>query len=217
MKWHQDLAKDIRLHDYRDDIDYPLNRKKEFVFENVLPAFTPWKTKHDFSVANQEALRNVLTKLNRPLTSVLEIGVSRDSFEWETSTSIFLDYKSNDCVYLGVDIEDKSFLDDSEKNIHTIQSDSGKIEIITNKLHCLGVDHLDFIMIDGWHSINQVLREWEYTSLLSDHGVVAFHDVAYHPGPHLFVNNLNTTKWNVIPNLCAFNEQDFGIGFAWKR
>lgn len=217
MKWHQDLDKDIRLHDYRDDLDYPLNPKQEFVFKNILPAFSPWKTKHDFSIANQNALKNVLTRLDGPLTSILEIGVSRDRFKWETSTGIFLDYKSDDCVYLGVDIEDKSFLDDPEKNIYTIQSDSGDIESITNMLDSLGVEQLDFIMIDGWHSINQVLQEWEYTSLLSDHGIVAFHDVAYHPGPHLFVNNLNTTKWNVIPNLCALDKQDFGIGFAWKR
>jgi predicted O-methyltransferase YrrM len=80
----------------------------------------------------------------------------------------------------------------------------------------LGTDKVkfDFIFIDGWHSINQVLRDWEYTNLLSDNGVVGFHDVSCHPGPKAFINALDATKWEILKNCCP---KDWGVAFARKR
>lgn len=216
MKWEQDLVKDIRLHDYRDDLDWPLDSNK-FVFEGELPEFPRWRTKHDFSIHNQQALEKMFLLKTAGARSILEIGVSRDEIKSSTSTSIFLENKRKDCVYLGVDIEPKTYLDNPKENVYTMRCRSEKVDFIMDHLRNLGVNQIDVLMIDGWHSINQVLEEWEYTKWLSPHGMVVFHDTAYHPGPHRFVNNLDTSKWAVIPNACAEITHDYGIGFAWPH
>ena len=78
----------------------------------------------------------------------------------------------------------------------------------------MGVEKFDFIFIDGDHSVNQVLRDWEYSNLLNDGGIVGFHDTSHHTGPYLFIKNLNTDIWDVVENACP---QDYGIGFATKK
>ena len=60
-----------------------------------------------------------------------------------------------------------------------------------------GEDSFDFIFIDGWHSINQVLDDWKFTEFLAEGGIVGFHDTNTHPGPMLFVDNLNPDKYIV--------------------
>lgn len=217
MKWEEDLVADIRLNDYRDDLDYPLDSKKDFVFEGILPNFPTWRMKHDFSTLNQDALKTVFEERSINARSIVEIGVSRDIKKARTSTTIFLENKKPECVYLGIDIESKTYLDDKKNNVHTMISDSANIDFIMNRLRKLNVNEIDFLMIDGWHSINQVLKEWEFTKWLSPNGVVGFHDTAYHPGPNRFVNNLDTDKWNVITNACSEEPHDFGIGFAWRK
>jgi hypothetical protein len=47
--------------------------------------------------------------------------------------------------------------------------------------------------------------------------MVGFHDTQWHPGPKLFMEALDTNKWNVIPNAVTDNERDWGIGFAWPK
>jgi predicted O-methyltransferase YrrM len=116
---------------------------------------------------------------------------------------------------VGIDIEDKSYLNNPAKNIFTIQADSSNIEANMQLIKSLGVRHFDFIFIDGWHSINQCLRDWEYTSMLSDDGIVGFHDTRIHPGPHRFMTSLKTQVWHVEENVCRYGE-DWGIGFARK-
>lgn len=218
MKWEEDLVKDIRLHDERDDFDYPLgNNKQSFVFYNVLPDFPRWQSVHDFSKHNQNSLREYFVEKAKNAKCVVEIGVSRDSNKEETSTNILLRNKPKDCVYLGVDLQPKTYLDNDAENVHTIVANSSDTETVMQKLNSLGVEEIDFLMIDGWHSINQVLDDWEYTKWLSKDGVVAFHDTAYHPGPYLFINNLDTEKWEVVPNTCKEHIFDFGIGFAWRK
>ncbi len=76
----------------------------------------------------------------------------------------------------------------------------------------LGADpERDFVFIDGWHSINQILQDWEYTKLLAPGGVVGIHDTTGHPGPWFLINNLNPSRWQVEPNLCP---DDYGLGYC---
>jgi hypothetical protein len=58
------------------------------------------------------------------------------------------------------------------------------------------------------------LRDWEYTNLLTDNGIVGFHDVSCHPGPYYFVKNLNRDKWLVGENCCPY---DWGVSFVSKK
>jgi predicted O-methyltransferase YrrM len=78
----------------------------------------------------------------------------------------------------------------------------------------LGITEFGFIFIDGWHSINQVLTDWEYTALLSPNGIVGLHDVSSHPGPNSVIKAINKDIWEVEENTCPY---DHGVGFAWKK
>jgi hypothetical protein len=203
-KWKEDLVCDIRTGNTEyDNSDGP--------FGNLLDI--PKYNSVEFTLCNHNALERALNECGSQLKYVLEIGVCRNGNQSSTYTILKYLSKYNDSVYLGVDIEDKSFLNDQTKGIFTIKENSSNYENIKNKLDELKINELDFIFIDGWHSINQVLDDWEYTRLLRGGGVVAFHDVTSHPGPHFFIKNINTDKWKVVGNLCS---QDHGFGYAVK-
>ena len=131
-------------------------------------------------------------------------------------TETILNNKADDVLYLGIDLKDKSYLNNPAKNIYTLQTKSENTDEIISYLNSLGKTQIDFLFIDGFHSVNQVYLDWELTCILSPNGVVGFHDTAYHPGPHLFVKNMDRSKWKVSENCCNHTPDDYGIGFAWK-
>lgn len=200
-KWQEDLIKDIRTNSNIDDFD-------SGVFFKM-----PDKPPHEeFTRSNHDALQEAINSCIIKPKYFLEIGVHRNG--QNSSTHTILKNLPEDGKYLGVDIEDKTFLDNPQRGIYTIQTSSSNYNIVIDKLNSIGVQQLDFIFIDGWHSINQVLDDWEYVNLLSDYGAVAFHDTTLHPGPFSFIYNLNTDKWKVFPNLCPL---DHGFGYCRKR
>jgi predicted O-methyltransferase YrrM len=83
-------------------------------------------------------------------------------------------------------------------------------------IRSVNVSEFDFIFIDGWHSINQVLADWEYTNILGPEGIVGLHDTAYHPGPKYFLEGLDADKWDIVKN-AVDNAKDWGIGFVRKK
>lgn len=202
MKWETDLAKDIRTNTDYDDVDiwnpHPLG------YQNNSPV--------EVTDCNRHALLQQFSRVRDSAKSILEIGIGRNAEQ--SFAYVFFNSKKKDTTYIGLDIEDRSFLNNSEKNIHTLIADSSDYDQNLAKFKELGVEKFDFIFIDGWHSINQVLRDWEYTNLLSDGGIVGFHDTSCHPGPNAFVNALDPEKWIVEKNMCP---NDWGIGFAWKK
>ena len=217
MKWEKDLVKDIRFapifgHDLYgntniigvndNDVDDPIKYRG---FQQTNPQM-------EFSPENHIALQQAIDRCKNKPKTFLEIGVCRNGEN--SSTHTILKNLPIDGIYLGVDIADKSFLDNTEKGIHTIKASSSNYEEVVSKLNSIGISKLDFIFIDGWHSVNQVLLDWEYTKILSDGGVVAFHDTTAHPGPNLFMKFLNTTLWEVHPNLCP---NDHGLGYCIMR
>ena len=202
MKWKTDLTKDIRFGSVVDDIDNPI---PELGLKSSTPSI-------EFTYANHVALQEAIDRCKPKPKTFLEIGVCRNNEH--SSTHTILKNLPNDGIDLGVDIDDKTFIDNAEKGIHTIRTSSSNYEEVIFKLKSLGVDKLDFIFIDGWHSINQVLFDWEYTNLLSDGGVVALHDTTAHPGPFLFMKFLDRSIWEVHPNLC---QSDHGLGYCLKQ
>jgi hypothetical protein len=200
-KWKDDLIKDIRTGDSR--------------FDNSDGSLDELRTYHgqiEVTKANRDALEEYFLRVKDTALAILEIGISRngpDSF-----TQVFLKNKKDSTIYIGIDIDNKSYLDDKIKNIYTIQNSSSNIDENMSIARAYGVDKFDFIFIDGWHSINQVLTDWEYTRWLSDTGIVGFHDTASHPGPYYFINAVDKNKWNVVENCCP---DDWGVGFVWKK
>lgn len=204
MKWEQDLARDIRTHSGYDNEDGNQSGRVTRDHPSVYP--------HDeFSACNKAALTEYFLKIKDRTKAILEIGVCRNG--GESSTYCFLNNKLDETAYIGIDLQDKSFLNNQEKRIHTICGNSSDVDQNIEIMKSHGITELDFILIDGWHSINQVLTDWEYTKILSPSGVVAFHDVNEHPGPFNFIRNLNTDIWQVEMHCPT----DWGIGFVWRK
>lgn len=220
LQWQQDLIRDIRFHDARDDLDENdgsiincPNRTRQIVVRH--PQTLHAQTMSECNISN---LQQHFARVRDTARCILEIGVDCNLTPTEmTSTRTFLDNKLPSTVYVGVDLDDKSYLNNADKNTYTIQTSSSNIEQVWQFVESLGITQIDFLFIDGWHSINQCLIEWEYTRWLSPNGIVAWHDTASHPGPFLFTHNLDMRKWHVISNSCDLHDNDYGMGFAWRR
>lgn len=201
MKWEQDLIKDIRTNTIFDDQDgglaHPYNYRGQ---------------RGEFTAENTKMLYDIFMQVRDNCQAILEIGVCRNGAE--SSTHTFLKHKKKETIFVGIDLEDKSFLNDPENNVYTIIADSSDYQKNMELIRSLGVTEFGFIFIDGWHSINQVYRDWEYTNILQSDGVVGFHDTSCHPGPTAFIRALNKNIWEVEENLCP---EDYGIGFAWQK
>lgn len=198
MKWEQDLTRDIRTHSAYDDVCGP-----------------PWGyLTYELTDCNRVALEQRFLSIQDRCYAILEIGVHNNADK--SMAEIFYKHKMDDCFYVGIDIKDKSYLNNPAKNIYTIMNDSGDYENNMQTIRALGIEKFDFIFIDGPHTVNQVLKDWEYTRMLSDHGIVGLHDTRVHPGVYRFITALNTAKWNVEENVCRYGD-DWGIGFASKK
>lgn len=217
-KWKEDLITDIRYFDYRDDLDWNGGEFPEIPSRPIRVIHPDTGCVLTQSICDLENIKNQFLKIQDKCKCILEIGVDCNETPTEmTSTRIFLDNKNDDTIYIGLDLNDKSYLNNESKNVFTLQNDSSDIKTVIDFIKSKGVDKIDFLFIDGWHSINQVMREWEYTKWISNHAIIGFHDTSVHPGPHSFLKNLNKEKWNVIENSCSFYNNDYGVGFAWKK
>ena len=210
---NNDLVKEIRTFTKADDHDYD-----ETFFSMKHPGMIPWgKTygkKVELSDWNRSQLNKHFSKVSKHAKAILEIGVCRN--DDKSSTWSFINNKRPDAFYFGVDIEDKSFLNNEENNVYTLKTSSSNFEEIMKFVNSKGIEKFDFIFIDGWHSINQVLDDWKFTEFLADGGVVGFHDTNCHPGPMLFVDNLNPDKYD-IEKCCTTWMVDYGISFVSRK
>jgi len=200
MKWQQDLVRDIRYHD--EELDNHDSIMDDIEYDGSI----------EFTDCNRSSLLEYFLKVRDNCKSILEIGVCRNAND--SSTYVFLNNKLDTTTYIGIDLNSKKFLNNDSKKIYTLKANSS--DIVRNMEFCnsIGVYEFDFIFIDGWHSVNQVLIDWEYSRYLSKHGIIGFHDTSAHPGPKRFMSAIDRTKWNVEQNTCPM---DFGIGFVWQR
>jgi len=135
----------------------------------------------EVSDGNYAICEEVVKSLGNRCKVIVEIGVNRNGDR--SMTQAFLKNKTNDCIYFGIDIEPKTILNDSNKNIHTIIANSYEQEKIRSAMKEIGIEKIDILAIDGWHSVNTAINDWKYADLLSENGVVVLHDTNTHPGP----------------------------------
>jgi predicted O-methyltransferase YrrM len=196
MKWEEDLVTDIRTGDPELD-----NQDIPFSLDNY-----GWNDINE--LAGVELARQKFMAVRDRTRSILEIGVNQFGF-----TRTWLDNKLPDTTYVGIDIGDRSYLNDPSKLTWTIQNSSENYSENVAKFNEFGITQFDFIYIDGWHSINTVLADWEYTNFLAPNGIVGFHDTNYHPGPKLFTMALDRNKWEVED---VSPKTDWGVVFVRK-
>lgn len=196
MKWQEDLVEDIRIGDPElDDRDLPFGTGN-------------YSWGEISETAGVELARQKFMTICDTTKSILEIGVNQFGF-----TKTWLDNKKDTTTYVGIDVGDRSYLNNPDKLTWTIQDTSSNYDGNVAKFNSFGVTEFDFIYIDGYHSINQVLADWEYTNLLAPGGIVGFHDTNYHPGPYLFTTALDRNKW-AVEDISPKN--DWGVVFVRK-
>lgn len=171
----------------------------------------------DYTARNKEKLREELSRLGTNCKVILEIGLlKRDNDFNDSAMKVILENKPEDCIYIGIDIRDITGRKNLEKNIHVLKGDSGEIEGVMKYINDLGVNKIDLLHIDGFHSVNQVNKDWRYAEFLSEHGSVILHDTACHPGPSELIKAIDEDMFEVnsffhdVPN-------DWGITIVRRK
>ena len=178
----------------REAISYPVTRKPSDVFGlKYVPSIEPqYSDDADYifgkpvdaevTPRDLKKLEEVVLEQKQACKLIVEIGVCRNG---ENSfTHVLLRHKRDDTVYLGIDTDEKSFLDDTKRNIHTLRTDSRNQDLVRGRIRELGGGHeIGILFIDGWHSVNMVVNDWKYADLIAADGIVVMHDTNCHPGP----------------------------------
>lgn len=167
----------------------------------------------EVSDGNLKVVKDAIQTLGTGCMNIVEIGVHRN--EGHGITNILIDTKPTGCRYLGIDVDDKSELDNLARDIYTLRANSHDKVSVRSKMRTLGMATIDLLMIDGWHSVHTCVNDWGYVDMLSPHGVVILHDTNAHPGcvalyeavdDNLFVKTRHCTE-----------PTDMGIATFWHR
>lgn len=159
----------------------------------------------------QQAEKVVSEFRNRPI-NIMEIGVCRNG---ERSFTHVLLNKHPESKYIGIDLDDKSFLNDPDKYILTIQTDSLNQDGIRQALKDFSMIPLSILFIDGWHSVNMTINDWRYAEFVHKGGYIIMHDAHLHPGPQLLLQAIDRSKFDVkIP--LEYIPGNFGIAIIKK-
>ena len=145
---------------------------------------------------------------------IVEIGVWRNPNGDYTSTELFFDIKDNSCHYLGIDIENRPHILGKRENVHFLQTDSANIVLIKEYIDTHINKEIDFLFIDGWHTIDQVKKELELIKYVKKGGVIALHDISVHSGSHLWMNAFSPDFFDIYK---YHENNDWGIGFLVKK
>ena len=139
-KWEQDLIRDIKTYTDLDDVDW-ISALPEILFlENYasdelwegqlltpnIAKIDPIKLSKGIEIeitdCNLNALRDKFLEKKETCNSILEIGVGRNGPR--SFCHVFFENKNVDTKYVGIDIEDRSWMAKPEDNIFFLQADS---------------------------------------------------------------------------------------------
>jgi hypothetical protein len=189
----------------------------------------------------ENILKQHLTALlaKKEKINILELGVA-DGNTNNSTTKILISNKRPQDVYCGIDIIQKNAW--NGENINIIHSPSEYIDININILNSLYtqrvepldsigdtfemtpsilpeesnvVNEIDMLVIDGWHSMEQLYKEWQYTRILSNVGVVFINSVNLYPGPYYISKSIDDTKYDIYRYLS--DVKDNGICVAVRK
>lgn len=170
-----------------------------------------WPTGPEISDCNLDVVATALNKLGNKCQTILEIGVHRN--QSRSITNILMDQRPQGSKYIGIDVDDKSYLNNEAQGIYTVKSNSHDQRRIRESLRQYNISTIDLLMIDGWHSVNTCINDWCYTDLLSDHGCVILHDTNAHPGSIALFHSVDE-KLFAKTRYCT-NMDDMGIAVFW--
>lgn len=209
-----------------DDIPWGLSYRPEITnYSNSVdvPNTSDWGNisffiDYSFSALDRSILESILCSLTQSPKVIVEIGVNQirtDQLTPTTSTFVFLKNKHEHDVYVGVDIEDKSYLHSIAPNVYTIKTSSSETELIANFVETKASrKSIDLLFIDGDHSMKQVLDDWKLSKYVPIGGKVVFHDTNFHPGSSVILDAIDRKHFDVVKFFSSYT--DFGIAVATR-
>ena len=171
-----------------------------------------WTSSQEVTNGNLDVVRSVVSELGESLRSIVEIGVNRNGDR--SMSRILMDERPKGSFYLGIDLDDKSYLDDISANTWTLRCNSHDQDKIRGFLHDLRVTEIDLLFIDGNHSVDSCVNDWRYADMLSANGVVILHDTNGHPGCVALFEAINGDLFTK-QRFCL--ENDFGIAVFRRK
>jgi predicted O-methyltransferase YrrM len=198
-----------------------------FSYKFCLGAIRPNQIKEEF-VELLKLFRDVNPRY------ILEIGTAQGG-----SLFCFCKLAREDAVIISIDLPGgkfgggypmwrvpiyKAFAKPKQKLI-LLRADSHKEETLEKARGILGGNLLDFLFIDGDHTYEGVMKDFEmYSGLVKDGGIIVFHDVAlHHRFPECHVPDFWAELCKRYPNQCREiikdrNQGWGGIGiFIYRR
>jgi hypothetical protein len=177
-----------------------------------------FKVEVEYSDRDHKILKNTIITLGNNCNLILEIGVARFKKNNNPSTYTLLKNKLPECVYVGVDVEDKKYiLSEGFENTHTIKTSSSNIDKVMDYIKKIsGNESIDLLHIDGDHSVNQVIDDWRFSKYLSKNGAIVMHDTNVHPGPTELIKALNLDLFEVTKYF-ENRTDDWGITIIRKK
>jgi hypothetical protein len=194
-------------------LPYPVFSNEKGEEQNPVISSRKNSVEEEISQKERDVFKEVCQPYKQRPINIMEIGVDRNN---ENSfTRILLD-KHPDSKYVGVDLKDKSYLDDDKKNIFTLECSSFDGNCVMNFLWQKKISNLDILFIDGDHSINGCLIDWTYSKLINPGGCIIFHDVHTYPGPYCLMNAISS-KFFDVKRLTNETDGVNGIGVAYRN
>ena len=144
---------------------------------------------------------------------IVEIGVAPEPASTSASVKIMAE-KPPGSVYIGIDIANKTRFHDPANGVYIIHCDSKNRIACWDLMDHLHLDGIDVLFIDGLHSVNQCIEDWQYTKRLAPDGVVLLHDIHFHPGPAALLAALDASQWRWFD---ACPERDYGLAIIGRR
>jgi hypothetical protein len=153
-----------------------------------------------------------LLKLNTERSgTILEIGIGKKERYKFTSTATILNTKHSAVRYVGIDAENREWLLGRKDNIFLYHNLSANVFEKINKKK-----YIDLLHIDGSHSVNGVLIDWQFSQLVKDDGIILLHDIKAHPGPKLLVDAIDKNIYTV-DKWFLDDPKDFGMAVVYKK
>ena len=193
-------AKDLDPPDANDEYRIATNQ-----MEHAFPAT-------NMSPMNLFYLSNFFETVKDTATLIVEIGVIPNP-SVPNSSQLFVEEKKASCAYLGIDICDRSYIQSYGKNVHFLQTDSKNTDVIVQKIQELG-GQIDFLFIDGLHTIEQIQYELALIPYVKKGGIIGLHDIMIHIGPNAWMEAFDPQKFT-IHKFTKYD--DWGLGILVKN
>ena len=160
-----------------------------------------------FTECNFEVLRQHIQPW---MKLIVEIGIAFHGWD-ESSSKVIIENRPDDCFYYGIEKrkEVKRF-EKQYENMFINITDSRNVEENLKDILTHG-EYIDMLVIDGFHSVDVVSREWDYAPYVRPNGgVIILHDTRCHPGPWCLMESVDPDVFD-IARYCEADDNGIGV------